>query len=444
LARAVGPGGFVLTAIGRSLNLTLERGEDYKVRMIDRWYRPRLETQIGKPFVQVLFGARQTGKTTLLNQLLPHASLRLNLADPEERTRLLADPGLFRKECEAVPTKGGPAIVYVDEAQAVPAVFDAVQVLYDLNRDRWRFVLCGSSARKLRKTGANLLPGRCMMHRLFPLVLAERPPQSEEGSTPRRPLIPLPDDVELRSLFPPAGLEERLAYGELPGIVLLDCEDRQAVLRSYVTAHLEEEVRREALVRDWGAFVNFLRLAARESGGIVNFAAISKEVGLSQPTVKSYYQLLEDMFIGFPVPVYSKSPRKNLLSTPRFLLFDLGIQHAATGVRPEPNVVRANPGRYFENWVGIEIWKRLQYAGAGRLSYFRTKDGAEVDYVVELPDRTLAIEVKWTDRPSLRDVTSLVMFLRDHPWVREGYVVCRCPRPLRLNRSIIALPWQYL
>ena len=425
-------------------NLTSFKSEEYKTGMIDRWYRSRLESQIRKPFVHVLFGARQTGKTTLLNRLLSQASLRLNLADPEERTRFLADPGLFRKECEALTTRDQPAVVYVDEAQAVPAVFDAVQVLYDRSRDRWRFVLCGSSARKLRKTGANLLPGRSMMHRLFPLVLAERPPQPGGQPLRRQPLIPLGNEAELSSTFPPAGLEERLAYGELPGIVLLSPDDRQAVLRSYVTAHLEEEMRREALVRDWGAFVNFLRLAARESGGITNFAAISKEVGLSQPTVKSYYQLLEDMFIGFTVPAYSKSPRKNLLSTPRFFLFDLGIQHAASGVRPDPNVIRASPGRYFENWVGIEIWKRLQYSGTGQLSYFRTKDGAEVDYVVELPDRTIAVEVKWTERPSLQDVTSLVMFLRDHRQVREGYVVCRCPRPLRLSPSILALPWQHL
>lgn len=107
------------------------------MNMIDRWYRPRLEKQILKPFVHVLFGARQTGKTTLLNQLLFRASLHLNLADPEERARFLAEPGLFRKECEALPVRDEPAIVYVDEAQAVPAVFDAVQVLHDRNRNRW-------------------------------------------------------------------------------------------------------------------------------------------------------------------------------------------------------------------------------------------------------------------------------------------------------------------
>ena len=323
--------------------------------MIDRWCRPALERRLRKPFVHVLFGARQTGKTTLLEHLLAHASLHINLADPEERTRLLAEPGLFRKECEALPARPTPATVFVDEAQAVPSVFDAAQALYDRDRTRWRFVLCGSSARKLRTSGANLLPGRCLLHRLLPLILPERPPRGEEWSVHHQRLVPPGRSARVRSTFPPADFEERLAFGELPGVVLLNPEDRGPILRSYVTMHLEEEIRREALVKDWGAFVNFLRLAARESGQVTNFAAIAREVGLSQPTVKSHYQLLEDMFVGFTVPVYSKSPRRHLLSTPRFLLADLGIQHAACGVSPTLDLVRASPGHYFENWVGIEI-----------------------------------------------------------------------------------------
>jgi len=186
--------------------------------MIDRWYCSALERQLRKPFVHVLFGARQTGKTTLLEHLLDRASLHINLADPEERTRLLAEPGLFRKECEALPVRSTPSIVFVDEAQAVPAVFDVAQWLYDRDRTRWRFVLCGSSARKLRRTGANLLPGRCMLHRLFPLILTERPPRAADRSGHHAALVPPGRSRRLRSTFPPADLEERLAYGDLPGV----------------------------------------------------------------------------------------------------------------------------------------------------------------------------------------------------------------------------------
>ena len=412
--------------------------------MIERWIQRSLAKQLAKPFVHIVFGARQTGKTTLLNTLLPQPSLDYNLADPAERTRLLADPGVFRRECEALPPRREPHVVFVDEAQTVPAVFDSVQVLYDRDKSRWRFVLCGSSARKLRKAGANLLPGRCLLHRLFPLILAERPASAKGPAQQENLLVTMETNGTHHTAFPAADIEERMAYGELPGIALLAEEDRRTVLKSFVAVHLEEEIRREALVKDWGAFVNFLRLAAHESGQIVNCAAISREAGVSQPTVKSHYQLLEDMFIGFHVPAYSRSPRKNLLSTPRFFFFDLGIRHAAAGLIPDRNVVRADPGRYFEQWVGIELWKRLQYKGEGQLHHFRTKDGAEVDFVVELGDRVIPIEVKWTDKPSLRDVPSLAAFIKDHPQIDTGYVVCRCPRPVKLSEFVTAIPWNLL
>jgi predicted AAA+ superfamily ATPase len=412
--------------------------------MIDRWLQASLSHNLAKPFVHILFGARQTGKTTLLNGLLPNPSLAYNLANPEERTRLLADPGVFLRECEALPKRKEPHTVLIDEAQSVPAVFDAIQFLYDKNKTRWRFVVCGSSARKLRATGANLLPGRAILYRLYPLMLPERPPVGPDQPSEVKPLIPLAGEATLHSTFPPADIEERMAYGELPGIVLLAEEDRKLMLRSFASVHLEEELRREALVKDWGAFVNFLRLAARESGQTVNFAAISREVGLSQPTVKSYYQLLEDMFIGFQVPAYSRSPRKNLLSTPRFFFFDLGIRHAAAGITPELNLVQADPGKYFEQWVGIEIWKRLQYRGEGQLHYLRTKDGAEVDFIIEMKGNLIPLEVKWTQTPAIRDITQLNLFLKENPKAKKGYVICRCPRPAQLNESITALPWQYL
>ena len=162
-------------------------------------------------------------------------------------------------------------------------------------------------------------------------------------------------------------------------------------------------------------FVRFLQLAARESGQILNYAAISHETGISQPTVKNYYQLLEDMFVGFRVPAYSRSPRKNLLSTPKFFLFDLGVRHTAAGLKPSADLVHANPGPLFEQWVGIELWKRLQYLGEGTLFYQRTRDGAEVDFIVEHGGRLTPIEVKWTERPSLSDARHLLTFLGEHP-----------------------------
>jgi uncharacterized protein len=411
--------------------------------MFDRWYADILQAKLGRPYVHLLFGARQTGKSTLLNQMIPEDALRFNLADPQERSRHLARPGEFAQACRSLPANRKGQFVFVDEAQSVPSIFDAVQSLYDADKTRWRFVLCGSSARKLRLTGVNLLPGRSLVHHLYPLTLTEHP--TTEGNNPHTssPLpFPWSDGGRPRQVFAAWDLLTRLAYGALPGIVTADAPDRSELLKAYAFVHLEEEIRREALVKDWGAFVRFLQLAAMESGQLLNYSHISQEAGLSQPTVKGYYQLLEDMFVGIRVTAYAKSPRKNLLSTPKFLFFDLGVRHAAAGLTPSPELVKANPGPVFEQWVGIELWKRLQYLGEGKLYHQRSRDGAEVDFILERGGKLTPVEVKWTENPTFNDARHLVTFLREKSRdARHGYVICRCPRPLQLHDQITALPW---
>ena len=411
--------------------------------MFDRWYADRLKAKLGRPYVHLLFGARQTGKSTLLNQLIPEEALRINLADPQERSRHLANPGEFAQACRSLPTNRKGQFVFVDEAQSVPAIFDAVQMLYDADKTRRRFVLCGSSARKLRLTGTNLLPGRSLLHHLYPLTLAEHPAKEGRVGQVTCPL-PFPWNAgnSVKNPFPEWDLLTRLAYGALPGIVTADKQDRAELLKAYAFVHLEEEIRREAMVKDWGAFVRFLQLAAVESGQILNYANVSQESGISQPTVKGYYQLLEDMFVGIRVPAYSKSPRKNLLSTPKFMFFDLGVRHAAAGLTPSVELVRANPGPIFEQWVGIELWKRLQYLGEGKLYHQRSRDGAEVDFIVERGNKLTPVEVKWTEHPTLNDARHLLAFLREKSRdAKHGYMICRCPRPLQLDSPITALPW---
>ena len=411
--------------------------------MFDRWLAAELQAKLSRPCVHLLFGARQTGKSTLLNGLIPGDALRFNLADPQERSRHLANPGEFAQACRSLPANKKGQFVFVDEAQSVPSIFDAVQSLYDADKTRWRFVLCGSSARKLRLTGANLLPGRSLVHHLYPLTLAEHPAKDAKASHATSPLpFPWSDGKAVQQPFPAWDLLTRLAYGALPGIVAADQQDRPGLLKGFAFVHLEEEIRREALVKDWGAFVRFLQLAAAESGHILNFASISQPAGILQPTVKSYYQLLEDMFVGRRVPAYAKSPRKNLLSTPKFLFFDLGVRHAAAGLIPSPELVRANPGPVFEQWVGIELWNRLQYLGEGRLYHQRTRDGAEVDFIIERTGTLTPIEVKWTENPTLNDARHLLTFLEEKSKeATRGYVICRCPRPLQLHDKLTALPW---
>jgi predicted AAA+ superfamily ATPase len=414
--------------------------------MFRRWVEEAWRQRLARPYVHVVFGARQTGKSTLLRRLWPDAAIWVDLSDPAQRAEYLRRPETLIQRCRALPRSRRPARVVVDEAQSVPAVFDAVQHLYDSERGRYRFLLCGSSARKLRVTGANLLPGRSLLHRLYPLVLPERPPLVGRGVRPGASLLPLPvRRPGKQSVFPASELAERLLFGELPGVAVAARRDRADLLRAYTVVYLEEELRRESLVKDWPAFARFLQLAAAEAGQMINYAAVSREAGVSLPTVKAYYQLLEDMFIGFRVTAFSGSPRKSLLSTERFYFFDLGVRNAAAELPLEMAALRANPGPLFEQWVGVELWKRLQYLGGGRLHYLRTRSGAEVDFIVARRGRLVPIEVKWTERPTLADARHLRAFLDEHRrGARHGYVVCRCPEPLALDERITALPWSSL
>lgn len=407
-----------------------------------RWIQSTWTSRFRAPYVHLVFGARQTGKSTLLRQILPRAALWLDFSRPGLRAQYLSDPDLLVGQCRALP-RTRPATVVLDEVQNVPAAFDAVQHLYDGDRRRWRFVLCGSSTRKLRVTGANLLPGRSMLHHLYPLMVTERPLPEAPAGPPMGAASPLPIPRSRgASPFPAADLVERMCFGELPGVALAAPADRADLLRAYSLVYLEEELRREGLVKDWAAFARFLRLAATEAGRMINYARIARDAGVSLPTVKSHYQLLEDMLIGFRVTAFSGSPRKSVLSTERFYFFDLGVRNAAAELPLTPAAVRASPGPLFEQWVGIELWKRLQYLGGGRLHYLRTKGGAEVDFVIEQRRHLTPVEVKWTERPALQDARHLLAFLAEHrDRASRGYLVCRCPRPLELHPRIRAVPW---
>ena len=337
--------------------------------MFGRWIEPAWKRRFRAPYVHIVFGARQTGKSTLLQRLLPDAAVWLDCSSPGVRAEYLRDADRLVQRCRALPRTKGPAVVVVDEAQNVPAIFDAVQHLYDSDKTRWRFILCGSSARKLRVTGANLLPGRSMLSRIYPLVVVERPFPEPSPDKGRESPLPMPPSRVDEPPFPPTDLLSRLTFGELPGVAVAAPRDRAELLRAYCLVYLEEELRREALIKDWAAFSRFLRLAAAEAGQMLNYAKIAKEAGVSLPTVKNYYQLLEDMFIAFRVPAFSGSPRKSLLSTERCYFFDLGVRHSAAELPLEATTIRANPGPIFEQWVGIELWKRVQYLGAGTLRY---------------------------------------------------------------------------
>jgi predicted AAA+ superfamily ATPase len=376
----------------------------------------RVERALARGKGVLLLGPRQTGKTTLLGDV-PKA-LNLNLAQAGVRQRYERNPDLLRLEVERLATRQrGSPVVVLDEVQKVPALLDVVQDLMD--RRTARFVLCGSSARKLRRgSHVNLLPGRVVSVRLDPLMLREDPTRS---------------------------LESRLIFGDLPGIVSPGrAADREEDLSSYVTTYLEEEVRAEALVRNLASFSRFLELAASEAGKIINLRGLSQDIGVAHTTIADYYQILEDCLIAERIEPFTQSTtRKKLTRSPRLLFFDLGVRRlaASEGRRPP----RERLGDWFEQWVGLELIRMTRHwTGRCPIRFWRDPDGPEVDWVLDLDDRLVPIECKWSESPTAKDARHLNTFLDEYRSAARAYVVCRTPRRYALAPRIDAVPWQDL
>ncbi len=416
-----------------------------------RWLEAALTGPVSRGKVRILLGARQTGKTALLAHLLAGSGTHVvNLQEAAARRRFEADPAAFGREVRALPR--GIRAVLVDEIQKVPALLDEVQALYDASPTRWQFYLTGSSARRLHARSANLLPGRSHLYRLFPVCGWELA-RDEEG-----PELALPaqrgrasragarSSAATARRFPARSLQRTLLLGNLPGVRAERPETAQATLAGYVEHYLEEEIRREALVRDLGPFVVFLRLAASESGGQINLARLSQESGIPASTLKNYYQVLVDTFVGYWIPTYSRRTRTRLLTTPRFCFFDVGMRNAAAELPQSGSLADELAGPLLEQWVAQELVARASYLGRGhRVSFWRTTYGVEVDFVWETSREDLPIEVKWTARPRPADARHVETFIDQFPGrSRRGLVVCRCERAQQLTARVRAIPWHDL
>lgn len=329
-----------------------------------------------------------------------------------------------------------------NEVQKVPALLDEVQGLHDSNPRRWQFFLSGSSARRLRSQSANLIPGRSHGFVLHPVCSWEIAERADLEIPAPRGARAQGEQTDARAPFPVRGIERWLLLGCLPGVRSEAAATARATLSTYVDHYLEEEIRREAAVRDVGAFAVFLRLAAAESGRQVNLAALSQESGIPASTLRTYYQVLVDTFVGHWIPAYARRTRKRLLSTPRFLFFDVGVRNAATELPLEGRIAEDVAGPLLEQWVGQELVSRASYRGRGhRVSFWRTSHGPEVDYVWETPREDVPIEVKWTARPRPTDARHLEKFLDEYTGrARRGLLVCRCPAPQQLTERVRAVP----
>lgn len=353
-----------------------------------------------------LWGPRQTGKSTLLQRTYPNAWW-VDLLKAEEYRRYLERPELLRHELEMADAAARQQIV-IDEVQKVPALLDEVHWLLE-NRGL-HFALCGSSARKVKRGAANLLGGRAIRYELHGLTAAE-----------------LDRDFDL---------DRMLNAGYLPRIYFSG-RQRQ-LLDAYVADYLKEEVAAEGLVRNLPVFSEFLNIAALCDTEIVNFSNLARECGVSSPTVKGYFGILEDTLLGRWIPAYRKRPKRRVIGAPKFYFADVGVVNrlARRGTLHRGSELF---GKAFENWVLHELLASNAYRDAdAKLSYWRLASGIEVDFIVG--DMQVAIEAKASAKVVNDHLKGLRQLVLDHPRVRRRVVVSLEPRSRRTEDGIDILP----
>lgn len=356
-----------------------------------------------------LWGPRQTGKSTLLRNRYPEAPY-YDLLIASEYRRLLANPDLLRQECQALGWTAStqPLPVIIDEVQKLPELLDEVHALS--SRLGLRFILCGSSARKLLRGGGNLLGGRAVRLELFPLTSHE---------------------------IPEFSLDRALHHGLLPRHY--QAADARPLLASYVGEYLREEVFAESLTRNLPAFQRFLEMSSFSNGQVVNFAAVARDVGMSSPTIRGYFEILTDTLLGSWLPAWRKRAKRRVVESPRFYLFDVGLANelARRGeVRPGSH----DYGLAFEHFIFMELRAHSGYSRERYpLAYWRTSSGLEVDFI--LGDAAVAVEAKATENPTSDHLRGLRAFRGEQP-VRRAILVCRAPRPRRTDDGIEVLPWK--
>ncbi|MCB0338205.1 MAG: ATP-binding protein [Bdellovibrionales bacterium] len=317
-----------------------------------------------------LFGARGTGKSTLLESVFRSTShLQINLLDRVEEDKFRTNPSELEDRLGA---RRDGEWVLVDEIQKIPALLDDVQRFIK----RFKFALTGSSARKLKDGGANLLAGRASVYSLFPLTFLELGEQFD--------------------------LFTALNWGSLPEIFLLGDElEREQFLESYALTYLKEEVWGEHLVRNLDPFRSFLSVAAQMNGKLINYTKIARDVGVDPKTVQSYYQILTDTLLGFLLVPFHRSIRKRQKQSPKFYFFDPGVVRALAGTLSVPVIDRGyNYGNFFEHFVINEIYKLNAYQRHSfELSFIRTENNVEIDLLIERAGKVLwAVEIKSSDR----------------------------------------------
>ena len=364
-----------------------------------------------------LFGARGVGKSTLLQHLFERQHcLWIDLLDLDEEARLSRDPMQLESMVLALPASY--THVVIDEIQKIPKLLDVVHRLIENPNNKKFFILTGSSARKLKRGGANLLAGRAFVYHLFPLSFLE-----------------LGEQFQLNAI---------LSWGSLPKIFQLENPlEKQKFLNAYAHTYLKEEIWAEQFIKKLDPFRHFLEVAAQNNGKIINHSNIARDVNVTDMTVKEYYQILEDTLIGFHLPAFKHSFRKRLGTKSKFYFFDIGVTRALARLLTIP--VQNGTSYYgdlFEHFIIIECMKLADYYNLDyRFSYLQTHSGVEIDLIVDRPGKPyLFIEIK-SEQNVAREKLNNLRDLSMEIGLCEAVCFSQDKHAKRFD-TVLVLPWQ--
>jgi len=363
-----------------------------------------------------LFGPRGVGKTLLSKQFIRsnQPSLEIDLLSYELYSRYISQPSLFRKEIEAAIEPSQRLTVFIDEIQKLPALLDEIHALIESYKGRIQFLLTGSSARKLKRKGANLLAGRAWTLHLHPFTHQE---------------------IVL-------DLSKALQIGTLPFIYLSE-GDAQRSLKAYVETYLKEEIMQEALLRKVDSYIRFLDIAGQMNGEPLNYTSLARDCGVSVKTVQEFISILIDTLLAFRIEGWTHSVRKQLRQSPKIYFFDCGVLNAVRGELG----MEAKPGSYihgkrFETFIILELIRLNDYFENGyKFYYWRTNTGLEVDLVLSrrFSEPPTAIEIKSKSAPTEADLRGLKSFKTENP---KATLICLCTTPNKYSLGdVLIYPW---
>ena len=366
-----------------------------------------IERSLQKKRSILILGPRGSGKTFYIQDLLTAfaKTFTVDLLDNALFLRYLRRPELLTKELKLKVSDGEVLYVFIDEIQRVPLLLNEVHRSIELYTDKVVFILTGSSARKLKSQGTNLLAGRALYMPFFPINIFE-----------------IDSDKYLQKL---------IQFGSLPTVITEnDPEMIKEYLNSYTYMYLKEEILQESIVRNLDLFSRFLEIAAFENGMPVNCSKIGKQIGITSATIKSHYQILEDTLLVTKIPSWTYSVRKQLQRNAKYYFFDNGIINALTGeLSTELRESSYRYGRLFENMVVNEI---IRYNTIKRyhwkLYHYRTNHGVEIDLIIQknLKATPIAVEIKSGEQPDKKDVKQFKTFLDEYPDAK-CFVLCNTP-----------------